>query len=76
MGFTPCKAEQQLQVMKLQEKKHKKIKAHKKSIHKEATVKRCLLILDLKLFRSYIKGKHSIGRKFQSLAVPGKKLLT
>ena len=33
-------------------KKHKKIKAHRKSVYKEHTVKRCLLILDLKLFRS------------------------
>ena len=30
-------------------------------------------MLDLKPFRSYIKGKHSIGREFQSLAVQGKK---
>ena len=33
-------------------KKHKKTKAHRKSVQKEATVKRCLLILDLKPFRS------------------------
>ena len=50
-------------------KKYKKIKAHRKSVYKEPTVKRCLLILDLKLFRSQVKGKYSIGRKFQSLAV-------
>ena len=31
--------------------------------------KRCLLILDLKLFRLEVKGKHSIGTEFQSLAV-------
>ena len=30
-------------------------------------VKRCLLILDLKLFRLYVKGKHFIGREFQRL---------
>ena len=29
----------------------------------------CLLILDLKSFRSQVKGKHSIAREFQSLAV-------
>ena len=29
-------------------KKHKKIKAYRKSVQKEPTVKRCLLILDLK----------------------------
>ena len=42
----------------------------------KSTVKRYLLILDLKLFRSYVKGKHSIGKTFQSLSVPGKELLT
>ena len=34
------------------------------------------LILYLRPLRSYVKGKDSIGRKFQSLAVRGKKLLT
>ena len=33
-------------------KKHKKIKAYRKSLYKEPTVNRCLLILDLKPFRS------------------------
>ena len=32
-------------------KKHKKIKAYRKSLYKEPTVNRCLLILDLKPFR-------------------------
>ena len=57
-------------------KKHKKIKAYTKSLQKEPTVNMCLLILDLKSFGSQVKGKYSIGRKFQSLAVQGKKLLT
>ena len=57
-------------------KKHTKIKAYKKSVYKEPIVKRCLLILDLKPSRSLVKGKHPIGREFQSLAVRGKKLLT
>ena len=52
-------------------KKHKKIKAYRKSLRKEATGNRCLLILDLEPFRSLVKGKHSIGREFQSLAVRG-----
>ena len=52
LGFTPCKAEQPLQGMELQEKKHKNIKAYRKSLQKKPTVKRCLLIQDLKLFRS------------------------
>ena len=33
-------------------KKLKMIKAYRKSLHKEPTVNRCLLILDLKTFRS------------------------
>ena len=53
-----------------------KIKAYRESVEKEPTVKRCLLILDLQPFRSLVKGKHSIGREFQSLAVQGKKPLT
>ena len=32
LGFTPRKAEQPLQGMELQEKKHKKVKAYKKSV--------------------------------------------
>ena len=54
--------------MELQEKQ-KKIKAYKKSVQEEPTDKRCMLILDLMSFRSQVKGKHSIGREFQSLAV-------
>ena len=53
-------------------KKQKMIKAYRKSVYKEPTVKRCLLILDLKPLRSLVKGKHSIGREFQRLAVRGK----
>ena len=55
-------------------KKHKKITAYRKSVQKERTVKRCLLILDLKPRRSQVKGKQ--GRESQSLAVRGKELLT
>ena len=71
-GFTPCKTEQPLRGVELQEKKHKK----DYRIQKKPTVERCLLILDLKPLRSQVKGKHSIGRAFQSLVVQGKKLLT
>ena len=39
------------------------MKAYRKSVQKEPTVKGCLLILDLKPLRSQIIGqKHSIGR--------------
>ena len=54
----------------------KKITRYRKSVQKEPTIKRCLLILDLKPLRSQTKAKNSIGREFQSLAVRGKKLLT
>ena len=57
-------------------KKYKKIKAYGKSLDKEPAVNRCLLILDLKPFRLQVKGKHSIGIEFQSLAEREKKLLT
>ena len=58
-------------------KKYKKIKAYRESVQKKptVTVKRYLLILDLKPFRYQVTRKHSIGREFQSLAVTGKKLL-
>ena len=35
----------------------------------------CLLILELKPFRLWVSEKSSIGKKFQSLAEQGKKLL-
>ena len=57
-------------------KKHKKIKAYWKSLQKEPTVNRVLLILDLKPFRSQVKRKHSTGKEFQSPAVQEKKQLT
>ena len=71
VGFTPYKAEQPLE-----KKKYKKIKAYRKSLYKEPTVNRCLLILELKPFRLWVKGNHSLGREFQSLAEREKKLLT
>ena len=49
--FTPCKAEQPLRGMELQEKGTQKIKAHRKPVWKEPTDKRCLLNLNLKPFR-------------------------
>ena len=49
--------------MELQEKKAQKDTGH--LLRKNLTVKRYLLILELKPFRSKVKGKHSIGREFQ-----------
>ena len=46
-------------------RKFNKIKAYTKSVLKESTVKRWLLILDFKPFTSQLKGKHCIGREFQ-----------
>ena len=53
-------------------KKFKKIKAYRKYVQREPAVKKCLVILDLKPLRSEVKGKHSLGWKFQSLTVRGK----
>ena len=39
-------------------------KAYRKSVRKEPTVKRCLLILDLKPLRLLVKRKQCIGRAF------------
>ena len=46
-------------------KKYKKIKAYRKSLYKEPAVKMCMLILNLKSFRLYVKGKHSIRKELQ-----------
>ena len=43
--FTPYRAEQPLQGMELKKKRHKNIKAHRKSLLKEPTINRCRLIL-------------------------------
>ena len=52
LGFTPCKAKQPLQGMELQEKEAQKdYRKYRKSLSKEPTVNRCLLILNLKPFR-------------------------
>ena len=49
--FTLCKAEQALQGMELQEKRTQK-DTYRKPVEEKTAVKRCLLILDLKPFRS------------------------
>ena len=62
--------------MELQEKRGTKRLKDTGNLLRDNSVNRCLLTLILKPFRSWIKGKHCIGREFQSLAVQGKKLLT
>ena len=57
-------------------KKYKRIKAYRESLWKRPAANRFLLILELKPLRSQVKGKHSIGTEFQSLAVRRKELLT
>ena len=52
-----------------------KYEAYMKSLQKEPSDKRCLLILDWKPFRSQVKGKPSTG-SLENLSVQGKKLLT
>ena len=76
MTFIISQAEQPLRGMELQEKEVQKDKAYRKSVWKEPIVERCLFILDLQSVISLVKGKYSVGRKFQGLAVRGKKLLT
>ena len=47
--------------MKLQEKKYKKIKTYMKCVSEGLTVKRCLLILDLKIkVKGIYRSKESI----------------
>ena len=72
LGFTPCKTEQLLKGMELQEKEEKNKNTGK--LLKEPKIKRCLLTLNLKPFRSKVKGKQSARTELQSLAVQGKKL--
>ena len=62
---TSCKVEQPLQGMQLNEKKKKRIKRFRKAIQKEPKEKICLLTLELKSFRSYVKRKYSAGKEFQ-----------
>ena len=40
--MTPCKVEQALRGTSYKKKKHKKIRAYRKSVQKDPTVKRCL----------------------------------
>ena len=77
MGFIPYKAKQWLQGTEL-EKKEEKDEKHfgKLFIKKKKKNKRCLLTVDLEPFRTHVKGKHFAGRKFHSLAVLWKKVLT
>ena len=59
--------------MELQEKMHKKIKALKQTGNLSRVSANSI---NLKLFRSWVKENHSMGREFKSLAVQGKNLLT
>ena len=72
LGFTPCKAKQPLQDMELQGSKAQKRLKHtryRRSLQKGPTVNSCLLMLDLKQFRSEIKGKHSIDILWENSSV-------
>ena len=71
MELTLWKAEQPLLGMELYEKEVQK----DKNLFTKNLQTKVLLILDLKPF-TYVKGKHSLDREFQGLAVREKKLLT
>ena len=49
LRFILCKVEQPIQGMELQQKEAQQIKAWRKSLYKEPTANRCLLILHLRL---------------------------
>lgn len=61
--------------MGLQEKEENNEKNIRK-ISRKRSKKKMPITLHFKLFRSDVKGKHSVGRDFQSLAARRKKLLT
>ena len=62
---------------RVRKKRRKRWKAFWKAVYKKKTKnKRCLLTVDLEPFRTHVKGKHFAGRKFHSLAVLWKKVLT
>ena len=63
LRFTPCKGEQPPQGMEFQDLAYS---IQEICLERSYSQKRYLLILDLKPLRSYIRGKHSIGRDFQS----------
>ena len=62
--------------MELQGKEEDKAENHIGKLIKWSPKIKCLLILDVKPFRSQVKGMHYAGKEVQSLAVLGKKLLT
>ena len=76
MSFTPYRTEQPLQDMELQEKEEDNAENRIGKLIKWSPKIKCLLILDVKPFRSQVKGMHYAGKEVQSLAVLGKKLLT
>ena len=53
--------------MELQEKKSTKRLKQTGITLERTSVNRFLLILDLKLFRSQVKGKHSMGKNYRVL---------
>lgn len=69
LGFTPCNAELPLQVMEFQEKEWEKDKRDIKNMFRKSPKKKVSV-------NSRFKGKKFLGKKFQCLAVQGKKLFT
>ena len=72
----PCKAEQPLRGMELQEKKHKKDYNIQKICLERTFSQNMSVNSDLKATKIIGQRKAFYSREFQSLAVRGKKLLT
>ena len=70
MGCSPCKAEQPLQGKELQEKEAQNIKAYRKSLLKEPTVNRCLLILVQKIWFKLLIGPFMANLLSKQLKCP------
>ena len=60
----------QCEAWSYKKQKRKKIKAYRKSVQKEPTVKRCLLILDLKLLNSRLKPIIGQRKAFYGQIIP------
>ena len=77
MEFTSSKSVEPIRDMELQKRQKRKIENKQEKVFRmNLNEKRCLLVPEIKLCRSWVRGKQSLGRKFESLAVQGKKLLT
>ena len=75
MGFIPCKAEKPQQGKDLQKTAEKKDDKHKRKFFRKNTKIKGTYQLKSLVFRLKVKGNHSVGKEFQSLAVRWEKVL-